>query len=293
VGNNIFIQGEYIMQSEQHSFNSEKIKRELKDYPLNKLYIALKIILLSSTLGIQHALAVDLPSAGAGCDGGTTTCNVTLSLGTDFDVISNISAPVDALSADATVTGSTFTIDSGVSVTGGTSGSGLNFATDSSANTITNNGTIQGGNGLNFNGGNDFTVINNGLIDSTGGTTFYGLANFGSGMTLTNNEGATISGSHGVINGSASTGGATINNAGSITSDEGNAGVAIKLYGSNNTINLNTSSDITGDIQLETGQTGNVINLLGGSASVGTFGNNVNSNSINALNINAPVWNGI
>lgn len=276
------------MQSEQHSFNSEKIKRELKDYPLNKLYIALKIILLSSTLGIQHALAVDLPSAGAGCDGGTTTCNVTLSLGTDFDVISNISAPVDALSADATVTGSTFTIDSGVSVTGGTSGSGLNFATDSSANTITNNGTIQGGNGLNFNGGNDFTVINNGLIDSTGGTTFYGLANFGSGMTLTNNEGATISGSHGVINGSASTGGTTINNAGSITSDEGNAGVAIKLYGSNNTINLNTSSDITGDIQLETGQTGNVINLLGGSASVGTFGNNVNSNSINALNINAP-----
>lgn len=276
------------MQSEQHSFTSEKIKRELKDYPLNKLYIALKIILLSSTLGVHSALAVDLPSAAAGCDGGTTTCNVTNSLGTDFDVNSDITASQNAINADATVTGSTFTIDSGVTVSGGPTYSALNFQTGSSGNTITNYGTLQGGDGINFNGGNDFTLINNGSILSSGGLSYFALSNFGSGFTLTNNEGATMSGAHTVIKGSASSGGTTINNAGVILPDDGTVGVAIQLFGSDNTINLNTSSQITGDIQVATNQTNNIINLLGGTAAVGTFNNYLNSNSINILNINAP-----
>jgi len=63
--------------------------------------------------------------------------------------------------------------------------------------------------------------------------------------------------------------------------------VAIQLFGDNNTINLNTSSAITGGMQLATDQTNNVLNLLGGSQAVGVFSNDVNSNSINFLNINA------
>ncbi|QLK63657.1 autotransporter outer membrane beta-barrel domain-containing protein (plasmid) [Enterobacteriaceae bacterium Kacie_13] len=279
------------MVSTQSDGISRKSKRELKDYPLNKLYIALKIILISSTIGMQNAFAVDLPSADAGCIGGTATCTVTSALGTDFDITADITpaGTVDAIIADSSVTGSTFTVDSGLTVTGNASANGFNFLTGSSANNITNNGTIQGGNGINFNGGNNFTIINNGVIDSTGTGSFYALANFGDGLTLTNNEGATISGKHTAIEGDASSsGGTTINNAGSITTDDGASGVAIKLYGSNNTINLNTSSNITGDIQLVPGQTGNVLNLLDGSASVGTFSNYLNNNSLNTLNINAP-----
>ena len=63
--------------------------------------------------------------------------------------------------------------------------------------------------------------------------------------------------------------------------------MAIQLFGDNNTINLNTSSAITGGMQLATDQTNNVLNLLGGSQAVGVFSNDVNSNSINFLNINA------
>lgn len=75
------IQGERIMLSTQHAVISNKRKRELKDYSLNKLYIALKIIIISSTIGMQNAYAVDLPSADAGCDTGTVTCTVTSALG--------------------------------------------------------------------------------------------------------------------------------------------------------------------------------------------------------------------
>ena len=69
------------MLSTQHAVISNKRKRELKDYSLNKLYIALKIIIISSTIGMQNAYAVDLPSADAGCDTGTVTCTVTSALG--------------------------------------------------------------------------------------------------------------------------------------------------------------------------------------------------------------------
>lgn len=107
------------MLSTQHAVISNKRKRELKDYSLNKLYIALKIIIISSTIGMQNAYAVDLPSADAGCDTGTVTCTVTSALGTDFTVTSDITASVNAIDADATVTGSTFTVNNGISVIGG------------------------------------------------------------------------------------------------------------------------------------------------------------------------------
>ncbi|MFS7253804.1 autotransporter outer membrane beta-barrel domain-containing protein [Rahnella rivi] len=277
------------MLSTQHAVISNKRKRELKDYSLNKLYIALKIIIISSTIGMPNAYAVDLPSADAGCDTGTVTCTVTSALGTDFTVTSDITSSGDAIDADATVTGSTFIVNSGINVTGGTGASGFNFASGSSGNTITNNGTIQGDFGINFNEGSNFTVINNGLITSNSiSNTDFALTNFGSGFTLTNNEGATISGYHTVIQGSASGNGVTINNAGAITPSLGTGGVAIKLYGSNNILNLNTSSAITGDIQFDVNQVNNSINLLGGSLDTGTFSNYVNDNTVNLLNINAP-----
>lgn len=279
------------MLSTQNEGISVKIKRELKDYPLNKLYIALKIILISSTLGMQNAFAVDLPSAGAGCDGGTATCSVTSALGTDFTVISDITSSTNAINADSTVTGSTFTINSGVAVTGSDPYGGLNFATGSSNNTVTNNGTISGGYGINFNSGSGFNVVNNGTIDATG--SFFALGNIGNGFNLTNNAGATISGTNTVIEGISSGSGATITNAGTISSDAGSGGIAILLHGDNNTINLNTTSVITGDVQLDVGKTNNILNLLGGTADTGTFSSYVNSRSINFLNIDAAgkTWN--
>lgn len=282
------------MLSTQNEGISGKNKRELKDYPLNKLYVALKIILISSTLGMQSAFAVDLPSAGASCDGGTTTCLVTSSLGTDFTVTSDITSSTDAIDANGTVTGSTFTVNSGVSVTGGDTYAGLNFASGSSDNTVTNNGTISGGYGINFNGGSGFSVINNGMINGNVSSNLLSLGNMGSGFTLTNNEGATISGAHTVIETTTGASGAIINNAGTITSDDGSgAGVAIRLFGDNNTLNLNTSSVITGDVQLDVGKTNNILNLLGGTADTGTFSSYVNSRSINFLNIDAAgkTWN--
>lgn len=279
------------MQSTQNEGISVKNKRELKDYPLNKLYIALKIILISSTLVMQNAFAVDLPSAGAGCDGGTATCSVTSTLGTDFTVTGDITSATDAIDADGTVTGSTFTVNSGVTVTGGDASAGLNFASGSSNNTVTNNGTITGGYGINFNNGNGFNVVNNGIIDATG--SFYGLGNIGNGFNLTNNAGATISGTGTVIEGISSGSGVTITNAGTISSDAGSGGIAILLHGDNNTINLNTTSVISGDVQLDVGKTNNTLNLLGGTADTGTFSTYVNSRSINFLNIDAAgkTWN--
>ena len=272
----------------QNDILSNKKKRELKDYSLNKLYIAMKIILFSSAFGMQNVYAVDLPSADAGCAGGGTTCNVTSALGTDYDITSNVTSSTEAVSADATVTGSTFTLESGVSVTGGTTGSGFNFDTGSSANTITNSGTIQGGNGISFNNGADFTIINNGLINSNGGASSYALNNFGSGLTLTNNENGTLSATNTVILGSAtSAGGATINNAGTITSGAGTSGTAISLFGDNNTLNFHTSSLITGGITLESGQTNNILNLLDGTAASAVFNNSVTDGGINLLNVDA------
>lgn len=274
------------MLSTQNDDIARKSKRELKDYPLNKLYIALKIILLSSTLGMQNSFAADLPASDAGCANGTTTCNITSALGNEFDITANITTATNAIVSDASVANTSFTVGNGITVTG-TGGAGFYFDAGGTGNTIINNGTIQGADGIMFNGGSNYTLTNNGLIDSSGGVGLYALANFGSNLTLTNNEGATISATHTVIDGAASSGGTTINNAGAIIPDVGASGVAINLKGSNNTINLNTSSNIIGDIQVQTGQAGNVINLLGGSAATGTFGNYLNSNSINTLNINA------
>src|SRR5471030_1868449 len=268
----------------QGDISTQTCKRELKDYPLNKLYIALKIILLSSSMGMPAAYAVDLPSTAAGCLDGVTECKVTSAQGTDFTVTSNITSTTNGVSTDSTVVNSTFTVNSGVSVIAGTGSAGFEIS-GGSGNTLTNNGTIQGGYGVNFSNVLNATLVNNGTISSNG--TFNALGGFGTGFTLTNNEGATLTASHTVVAGSASGGGATINNAGAITPADGTSGVAIQLFGDNNTINLNTSSAITGDMLLATDQTNNVLNLLGGSQAVGVFSNDVNSNSINFLNINA------
>ncbi|MFU2319127.1 hypothetical protein [Rahnella sp. PCH160] len=251
------------MLSTQNGNISNKRKRELKDYSLNKLYIALKIIFMSSTFGMPSVYAVDLPSPDAGCDGGTTTCTVTGTQGTDFTVTGGITAPGDGINADATVTGSAFTVNSGVTVTGGSTSAGFNFAGGNN-NTLTNNGTISGGYGINFGGGSGSNVINNGVINGLTSSNLLSLGNMGNGFTLTNNAGAIISGGHTVIETTTSASGATINNAGTITSDDGSGGgVAIRLFGDNNTINLNTSSVISGDVQLDVGKTNNTLNLLG------------------------------
>lgn len=270
-----------------HEHRKSKTKmRGLEDYPFNKLYVALKIILISS-MGISAVYAVDLPSSAAGCLDGTTECTVTSAQGTDFTVTSNISSPTNGVSTDSSVTNSTFTVNSGVTVLGGASSSGFLIG-NSNGNSLTNNGTIQGGNGIQFSSGSGFTLINNGTIESIiSNDSFSALRNIGSGFTLTNNEGATLSAQHTVIQGnSGSIGGVTINNAGAITPD-GSSNVAIQLFGDNNTINLYNSSSIVGDIQLAPNKTNNVLNLLGGSQATAVFNNYLNSNSINFLNIDA------
>jgi len=188
----------------QGDINTQTCKRELKDYPLNKLYIALKIILLSSSMGMPAAFAVDLPSTAAGCLDGVTECKVTTAQGTDFTVTSNITSTTNGVSTDSTVVNSTFTVNSGVSVIAGTGSAGFEIS-GGSGNTLTNNGTIQGGYGVNFSNVLNATLVNNGTISSNG--TFNALGGFGTGFTLTNNEGATLTASHTVVAGSTSGGG--------------------------------------------------------------------------------------
>lgn len=268
-------------------YNGRKTKNRqyvLNDYPFNKLYIALKIILLSSLMGTSTAYAVDLPSSAAGCLDGTSECQITHAQGTDFTVTSNITSPTNGVSTDASVVDSTFTVNPNISVTGGGSSAGFKFV-GGNGNTLTNNGFIRGDAGIEFSNESNFTLINNGTIDGRGNTN--ALANIGTGFTLTNNEGAIITALDTVIEGSTSGGGVTINNAGAITPDDDSHGVSIKLFGDNNTINLNTSSVISGDVQLDVNKTNNKLNLLGGSQSTGVFNNYVNSNSINFLNIDA------
>jgi autotransporter family porin len=143
-------------------------------------------------------------------------------------------------------------------------GGGYGIIVDAGTSTITNAGTIDLlHNGVWFRGSSSGSVDNQagGIIHSTS-TSNYGIEINASGVVTITNEGA-ITGNTGIILG---TSGHTLTNSGAII---GTGGTAISLTGNNNTVTLDTGSDITGNIAA-TG-TGNTLTLNG----QGTLNSNV------------------
>lgn len=143
-------------------------------------------------------------------------------------------------------------------------GGGYGIIVDAGTSTITNAGTIDLlHNGVWFRGSSSGSVDNQagGIIHSTS-TSNYGIEINASGVVTITNEGA-ITGNTGIILG---TSGHTLTNSGAII---GTGGTAISLTGNNNTVTLDTGSDITGNIAA-TG-TGNTLTLNG----QGTLNSNI------------------
>lgn len=234
----------------------------------------------------KPVFALDLPAASAGCASGTTTCNLTSSLGNVFIVTSNLAATTFSnIIANASVTNSILTINSGITLNANNGNASISSA--GSGNVITNYGIITAGRGINLQSGDNQSVINYGSIISTS-SSLDAIMGGGSGLAVTNNAGGILSGAVG-IRFIGATGGNTINNAGTIT---GTGGTAIIFTGANNTVNLQTSSVITGAIQTTTAS-GNVLNLQGGSSATGTVSSAFTGSGFQNLNINAPgsIWN--